>query len=293
MDVLIVSSEAEKSVNGDDHLLLSELCARGLSAAVAVWTDPGVDWASAAVTVVRSPWDYHRNYTAFLGWIDRVAARSDLINPPRLLRWNSDKRYLAELEQRGFPTAPTIWIPRGSRPSLSVPTDWDEFVIKPAVSASAWQTAVFRASDTRRALNHLSELLAENDAMLQPRLRAVDDEGERSLIFIDGRFTHAVLRPSPLRFADAESRCRLYTPTTRERGLAEDILNTLDENPAYARIDLVREGGELLLLELELVEPDLFLRFSNRALLDFANLISRRVTKKKGATRTPPPAHQG
>lgn len=234
--------------------------------------------------VVRSTWDYPPRRDAFLDWADRVARVTKLANPPDLLRWNTDKRYLRELHDGGVPIVPTAWIEPHDEPQLP---ETGEFVVKPAISAGARDTARYEHADRERALRHVNSLLAAGrTVMVQPYIDAVDEVGETAVVFAGGAYSHAIRKGPILRRRDAlvselfaEEAISPRAPSSREREVAE---LTLDAVPGerrallYARVDLVPgDDAQPLLLELEVTEPSLFLDQADGAAERFADAIVR------------------
>ncbi|HEY0139666.1 MAG TPA: hypothetical protein VGF48_02160 [Thermoanaerobaculia bacterium] len=240
-----------------DRLLGEALQARGADARAVVWDDPGVRWTEFDALVVRSTWDYHRRAEEFGRWIDaRESDRSPLWNPPALLRRNTHKRYLLDLAARGVEIVPTELVPRGSSfDPAALP--WPRFVAKPAISATAFRTLV--APDAEA----FAELVAESDVLVQPFIDAITDEGEWSLIFLGGHFSHAVLkRPKPGDFRvqnDFGGSAVVTQPDAALIDAAARVLAAVEEPWLYARVDGVVVDGHFQLMELEMTEPSLFL----------------------------------
>jgi glutathione synthase/RimK-type ligase-like ATP-grasp enzyme len=244
----------------DEEPLLAALRAAGLDARMAVWDDPAETW-EGGLTVIRSTWDYHRHLDAFLAWVDRAAARSSLWNPARVVRFSAHKSYLAALAAAGLPVMPTVYLAKGANARLDdilADKGWTDVVVKPTVSAGSFKTERFRQGDAG-GQTFLDALLAERDVMVQPYLRSVEGYGERSVIWIDGAVTHSV-RKSPRFGTDQESVSEAVAPAADERALAEQFVAHVGGELLYARVDLARdEQGRPLLMELELLEPSLFL----------------------------------
>jgi hypothetical protein len=251
--------------------LQAALTAAGISSQVLAWDDPaaGPRFTEAALCLLRSPWNYVHHHDAFLAWVDRVGAVTPLWNPAPVVRWNSHKGYLFELEAAGIPIVPTRLVSRGSAEGgLPELTDllggWSEAVIKPAISAGSFATLrVGTRNNLAAGEAHLAALVAERDMLIQRYEPAVESHGERALIWIAGAFTHAI-RKSP-RFAGDEERVSpMAMPIApEERALGERILieatKRLEQPLLYARVDLVRDpAGAPRLMELELIEPSLF-----------------------------------
>lgn len=263
-DIALVTFSGLPDLDVDDRCLVPALAARGYRATAVVWDDPAIDWSRFAAVVVRSTWDYFHRYPEFLAWIDRVSPLTRVMNPPRVLRWNSDKSYLRELEGKGIPIVPTLWAAKGSALDLTaVLREHGSIVVKPTVSAGAYRVAIFRAGEETEAATFLESITRHDDAMVQPFVRSLGDYGEHSLLFFGGELSHAVHRrpgigvappPAPAPIAKA------IVPDERERALAEKILSVIDTPLLYARVDLARnDAGEPMLSELELIEPSLFM----------------------------------
>ena len=246
----------------DEGPLLSALRARGLDARLVAWDDPEESW-EGGLSVIRSTWDYHLRLGAFLEWGERAAARSTLLNPAGVVRFSSHKRYLSELAAAGLPVIPTLSLTRGARVDLervASERGWRDLVVKPAVSLGSYRTERFGEGELGAGQEHLDALLADGDVLVQPYLPAVESEGERALVWIDGAVTHSV-RKSP-RLGDApEHVSGAIEPAQDERDLADRcIAHVGARGLLFARVDLARdERGRPLLMELELIEPSLFL----------------------------------
>ncbi|MGI8587517.1 MAG: ATP-grasp domain-containing protein [Chloroflexia bacterium] len=279
-DILLVTCAEVPRLSEDDRLLLSALSARGLFAWPAVWDNPEVDWAASCLCVVRSAWDYHHRRDEFVAWAERVGSVTRLWNPVQTIRWNTHKGYLRDLEARGVPIVPTEWLAAGTAADLAAlmaARDWERAVVKPAVSASAFETIRVDRASLADGQEHLDRLLPERDMMVQPYMEAVEGYGERSLLFIGGEFTHAVRRASSLDTdEDPTPLATQVAPTPDEAALAGEILRAAATPALYARVDLIRDAdGAPRLMELELVEPSLFLSHYPPAVERFADAIAR------------------
>jgi glutathione synthase/RimK-type ligase-like ATP-grasp enzyme len=263
--VALVCSERGLGIDPDLPLASAALREAGYEVDVVRWDDEAVAWDDFALAVVRSCWDYAWRLEEFLTWAESVPR---LRNGVEMLRWNTDKTYLRDLEKAGLPVVPTVWNPVRAD---TLP-DAGEWVVKPSISAGSRDTA--RWSERSAALAHVAELaLAGRTAMVQPYLTSVDDGGETAMLFIGGRFSHAV-RKGPLLMPgegvrqDRNSRGDLSAacPTPAQRNLAQQVFHAVPglvgvpAAPLYARIDLVHDGaGRPVVLEVELNEPSLFL----------------------------------
>jgi glutathione synthase/RimK-type ligase-like ATP-grasp enzyme len=246
--------------------------ARLLGAEFRVWDDPSADWAAFDRVVIRSAWDYTASVGAFLAWCEAVGARR-LRNAPGLVAFTADKRYLAELSAA---TVPTMFVaPRDARPALA-----GEVVVKPNVSAGARDTGRFGPATHDQAHALIARVQASGRvALVQPYMAAVDERGETALVFLGGELSHilrkrAVLAPdeeAPLAAGEHAPAAVMLrddlvtagTATPAERELARHVIAEISERfgtPLYARVDLVADSrGAPALLELEVIEPELYL----------------------------------
>ncbi len=269
----------------DDRLLLGPLRQAGIDARALTWDAPGADWAALDAAVIRSTWDYPTRPVHFRCWIERCeSAGVRLWNPPRVLHWNLHKHYLRDLEERGVAVVPTLWLDRGSDADLAALLDergWGRAVVKPAISAGARRTSLVSRGQVARAEPAFQALLARRDLLVQPFLGQIADEGEWSFIFFGGIFSHAVLkRPAAgdfrvqERFGGSIARAR---PSAGLVDRAAETLAAAEGDLLYARVDAVRDGDRLLLVELEVLEPSLFLKHDPGAARRLAAEIAKRV----------------
>ena len=287
--VALVSSERGLRVDPDLPLARGALREAGLVVDLVRWDDESVDWAAYDLAVVRSCWDYAWRLEEFLTWAaDFPDGATRLRNPVEVLRWNTDKTYLRDLQGAGLPVVPTVWDPARAE-DLPGAGEW---VVKPSVSAGSRDTA--RWTDPADALWHAAELTgAGRTAMVQPYLASVDDLGETAMLFIGGRFSHAV-RKGPLLARgegvrqDRESRgdLRPAIATTAQRDVAQAVFDAVPDlvgggvPPLYARIDLVHDAdGRPVVLELELTEPSLFLPQAPGAAATLARAVEAELSR--------------
>jgi glutathione synthase/RimK-type ligase-like ATP-grasp enzyme len=261
--MLLATFELVPDGEAGGDLLIRALAGRGIDAAWAVWTDPGVDWSAADAVVVRSTWDYHRRLPEFLEWVDRVDAGSRLVNDARVLRWNADKRYLLDLAD-DLPVVPTRSVAAddllsGLRDGLA---EHGTVVVKPRVGASGIGVVVAARTDDLRLAT-----LTAGPWVVQPFVESVRTEGETSVYVFGGRAV------SQLRKLPAAREVRVqeeYGGRAEAVPLDEDAAALAElavaaagarvgGRPAYARVDLLRLAGRLVVSELELIEPGLYL----------------------------------
>ena len=287
--VALVSSERGLRVDPDLPLAAPALREAGYAVDCVRWDDPAVDWAGYDLAVVRSCWDYAWRRAEFLAWAGAVPR---LRNDAAVLRWNTDKTHLRDVEAAGLPVVPTVWAPASA---ADLPNA-EEWVVKPSVSAGARDTA--RWTDPGDVLAHVAQLTATGrTAMVQPYQASVDDAGETALLFLGGRYSHAARKPQMLGRGEGVRQdrngrrgVRPATTTPEQRELAQAVVDAVpalvrdalssrggdalssrgrdalssrgrDAAPLlYARIDLVADAaGRPVVLEVELTEPNLFL----------------------------------
>lgn len=268
-------------LTADDRVLADALGRRGVDVRPVVWGDHPTP---PMPVVIRSTWDYTERAADFRRWLDRLDRdRVEVINPTSLLRWNMHKGYLLELEKREVPVVATELLPMGSTRTLEqVMGDrgWSEAVVKPAIGATARRTIRADLATTAAASVHLRQLVADEDVLVQPFVASIVD-GELSVVVIGGAVTHTVeKRPAVDDWrvqSDFGGSATLLAVTAEHERVAADVLAVLDVQPVYARVDLVRIDGVLQLMELELVEPELFFRLAPHAADRLADvLVDRR-----------------
>ncbi|HET7189583.1 MAG TPA: hypothetical protein VFI52_15635 [Gemmatimonadaceae bacterium] len=278
------------SLGDDDRLLMAALGARKVHASPAVWDDERVDWGRFSCVVVRSCWDYHLRPAAFHEWIRRLEGEGVAMwNPPATIRWNADKSYLRDLAARGVPTVPTAWVEQGDPTSLHDVLrshEWDRVVVKPAVSASAhetWTTDLTRSADDE---SRFRALTSRTRTLVQPFVDSIVETGEWSLVFIDGAYSHAVLkRPRAGDFRVQEEHggsAQVLDPAPETIAAARRVLaaaGPMGTNSLYARVDgcIVRDA--FVLMELELIEPTLYLGTSHAAAGRLADAVLERLRR--------------
>jgi glutathione synthase/RimK-type ligase-like ATP-grasp enzyme len=262
----------------DVPLLIAALGREGVRAVAEAWDDVEVDWNGFAATVIRSTWNYPVAYDEFLSWTRAVER---LINPCDVVAWNADKRYLDELAATGVPTIATTYAHHGGE---AVFPDGD-VVVKPTVGGGARGARRFRADDLDAARAHVDALAALGRcAMVQPYVETVASIGETDVVVLDGTVSHAVLKHAAV---DLAVTARPTGPVSVERvALSEPqrsvVAAALDAVPfddplCFARVDLLETDRGPTVMELELIEPFLFLDHGDAAADTLAGAIARRV----------------
>jgi O-ureido-D-serine cyclo-ligase len=278
--------------------LREALAELGIAASTQVWTDPDVRWDEFDLVLANGAWDNIHRPEEFLAWVGRVAEVTTMANSPDVLRWNLDKRYLAALSDAGVATVPTTWLTPGSdsdansepdQPALpALPLPPGEFVVKPTISGGGFETARYRSGDGQTAHNaraHITRLLdAGRTVMVQPYQSAVDTQGEAGLIFLGGRYSHAIGK-GPLLRVDAGPQSHLYqheqigalSPSGSQLEAAHLALAAAEHllgPTTYARVDLVHlADGTPAVLEFELLDPALFFETEPTAAARFAQVL--------------------
>ncbi|ROS77030.1 hypothetical protein EDF32_1020 [Cellulomonas sp. PhB143] len=280
----------------DDAPLVPALEELGVEAVPAVWDDPDVDWSSFDAVVVRSTYDYSARRDEFVSW---AASVPRILNPESVLRWNTHKFYLKDLEAAGVPVIPTLWLdPERNFSSRAIHTRMPahgNFVIKPVVSAGAKDTGRYQSVDAASrglAITHVKELLAQGrHVMVQPYMTSVDTAGEARLVFVDGELAYGVTTSTrltgphrPTQGLYRKESTRTFEPDAAQEDVARRALDVVGSavpdagTLLYARVDLVLgEDGEPTVIELELTEPSLFMASVPGAVERFAAAIAARV----------------
>ncbi|MGH2784422.1 MAG: ATP-grasp domain-containing protein [Actinomycetota bacterium] len=278
-DVFLANDAEHADTWDDERPLVDAIRARGLSVDRAVWDDPHVDWSSARTVVLRYAFDYIGKRDEFCDWAGRLP---NVHNPARLIRWNSHKAYLRELEDAGIATVPTEWLDAGATGNLSDILDacgWTDVVVKPAIDNGARGTLRVNADDLAPGQAHLEGLLARRDVMIQPYVAATEGPGEHKLIYLDGTFSHAIREHPRLGgVAFVMDRITRIDPEPDEIALAEQVLALIAESPLlYARVDVVMDEGIARLMELEVIEPVLFFSKAPGSAERMADAIAARI----------------
>lgn len=291
--VALVTCAAYPQLYEDDRLLVPELEQLGISALPMVWSDAAVDWASFDALVIRTPWDYFERNAEFRAWLDaRIASPVLLCNAGDILDWNYDKRYLKDLEAAGVSVVPTLCIGRGEQADVAAQArarGWDEIVVKPTISGGAYRTYRFFVDDAASYAEEIDDILADRGVLVQPFLPEIVSDGELSILFFDGMYSHAVRkRPKP-----GEYRVQFQFGGTGESVEVEPALVeqaracvlASPSLPVYARVDGVVKEGQFLLMELEVFEPLMFLASHPEAPGRFARAVQGRLMAHSDGSR--------
>jgi O-ureido-D-serine cyclo-ligase len=294
--VALVSARAARGLDEDQPPLVAALRAAGIEAVIAEWDDAQVDWAGFDLALLRSTWDYAERLEEFLLWSERVSRLTMLVNPAALVRWNTDKRYLAALAAAAVPIVPSTFVEPGADPAASIAAflasdPASEFVVKPVVGAGSRDAQRHPRRESSAASAHAARLLRQRRAvLLQPYLASVDERGETALIYFEGCFSHAICKGSLLKSGEGPIEALFAPERITPRRAAPDelavgarVLEALAglpvahaAPPLYARVDLLRDArGTPCVLEVELTEPSLFFAHAEGSAERFAAAVGR------------------
>ena len=270
----------------DDGLAIEALEPHGWNVSLIPWRSTTTDWDLFDLVVIRSTWDYHEDPDAFIHTLRHIEqSRTRLENPADVVSWNINKRYLQSLANQGIYTVDTQWGGHLTYSQLaSIQTDFgsQSFIVKPIISASAMNTFHIHPNTPSQQLQHIAQTFSNLDFMVQPFMKCIVEEGEYSLFFFNGSYSHTILKtPKQQDFRVQEEyggHIKAVSPPSLVLHRAQECLDALDKTLLYARVDLVRdEKGDYALMELELIEPSLYLRMDAQAPERFAQALDSLV----------------
>lgn len=285
---LATCAEHPGFIAGGNEALIPALAELGVAAEPAIWTDPSIDWSRYDAVVVRTTWHYTSRVTEFLAWMRHVESRTLLFNGSSLAEANLNKTYLKRL---GEATVQTLWIEQQPNEESvdralaeASSRGWSRVVLKPAIGAAAEGLLIADVEERDRLVSHARKIGGPCEVMVQPLLEGVRDRGELSLVYIDGVMSHAV-RKTP---TGGDYRCQIEfggayaveqpSAPALERAACAKVLWTGEAAPLYARVDLVEPTpGDYRIIEVELVEPELFFRWSPAGARAFGEALRRRI----------------
>lgn len=275
----------------DADLAIPELEALGWCVEQVPWRCPESPWDDLDAVYIGTPWDYPEDVGRFLAVLERIdGSRAVLVNPLALVRWNLPKTYLRDLESRGAAIAPSRWrehLAPGELEACFDELDAERIIVKPVVSTNARDTFLLAREQARDAEPALLRVFARRACIVQPFIEQVQTEGEYSLFYFGTEFSHAILKkPKARDFRVQEehgaSIAAIAAPEAALIAAADRILGLVQPAPAYARCDLVRgPDGRFLLMELELIEPSMYLRMHPAAPSRFAAAFDDYVTSNR------------
>jgi hypothetical protein len=280
--IAFVTSSVKPDFAGNDLHVVDSLKSAGAEVTPLPWDIETTEWNSFDLVVIRSCWNYHLHPEKFIQWINRMEKEKvKMLNPLNIARWNLHKVYLQELESKGVHLPETIFLSKGSKANLDSimnERNWSKAVLKPSISATAFNTFLVSKEETDQHQEKLETLLTQSDMLIQKFMSEVQEQGEWSLIFFDKKFSHAVLkRPVEKDFRvqhDFGGTATQTAPPSFVVKQAEKIIGLINEPLLYARVDGVISENKFLLMELELIEPMLFLEKENGSANKFAKAMT-------------------
>jgi len=269
----------------EDKLVVDSLKNLGLKVTRKAWDDPKFEWSSSQILVFRTTWDYFDRFGEFSDWLGKVSTSCTLVNSKDLIHWNIDKHYLKDLGKNGVRIPPTEFIEPNTEITLSElhsKLKWNDTVLKPCISGAARHTYKLNKDNIEDHEAIFQELIKSEAMMLQPFQTRIVSEGEISMMVINGKFTHAILKkakPGDFRVQDDfGGSVHDYKPSQNEIVFAENAIKACPELPLYARVDMFTDNdGELAVSELELIEPELWFRNFPQAAKQLANAINLKL----------------
>ncbi len=274
----------------DEDAIITELLRElGISFKFEIWSDPQVNWQDYSLLLFKSPWDYFDRYEEFKAWCHKIQDQNiPSLNSIDTILWSSDKYYLLEIESKGFSIVPTKFLKKQEKFHLEnffQEFNTDNLVIKPTVSGGAKNTLKLQRRTWKEKERKIQEWLEKEDFMVQPFVEEVAKTGEYSYIFFNGQFSHAVLKIAK----QGEFRVQHFfggkihpiTPSQKELDYMQQIVDAFAAGTLYARVDGVWREGVFYLMELELIEPYLFLFTSKKAIENYKKAIEEQVNKLK------------
>ena len=269
-----------------EDLILSQLLeSHKIAFDFEIWSDPSVEWHKYTHVLIKSPWDYFDRYTEFQQWCSTMKSTGiPIFNDIDVILWNSDKKYLQDIQAKGHKVIPTQFLPKTKHVQLAHAFDsfgTDYLIFKPSVSGGAKNTIKIRRGETEQYDQRVNELLQKEDFLLQPFIQEIVEEGEYSFVFFGGRFSHAVLKKAKSGDFRVQhffgGKIEAISPQAKVLSVAQAIVDDFASDCLYARVDGVMVEGDFYLMELELIEPYLFLFTSPVAKDNYIRVIKEKI----------------
>ncbi len=272
-----------QNVLDEDNYIKNSLEKLDLKVGRLAWDDKDFDWTTTKYILFRTTWDYFDRIDEFSKWLNKVSRQTKLLNSEKIIRWNIDKHYLQDIKLKGTHIIPTIYIEKNSNTTLKTlhkNINWNNTILKPCISGGARHTYKLNLNNLKDHETIFQKLISNEAMMLQPFQNSIAEKGEISLVIINGKFTHAVLKKAKkddFRVqGDWGGTVHCYTPTSQEVIFAEKAIKACIESPIYARVDITKDNNDkLAIVELELIEPELWFRNYPKA----ANYLADRIKK--------------
>jgi hypothetical protein len=284
-------SFATENVADEDEILINILNELELNFGLEVWSDPKVNWSNYTHLLIKSPWDYFDRYEEFVNWCHHIQRLGLKVhNDLNTILWNTHKKYLLDIEELGFSIVPTQILPKGK--TIQLDTYFEYFqtstiIIKPAVSGGAKNTLKITPIDCKEKQKFIDEWIENEDFMVQPFMEEVEKTGEYSYVFFDNQFSHAVLKSAKAGDFRVQhffgGKIQSITPNDYQLSYFNEMLKVLNLQTMYARFDGVWENGKFYLMELELIEPYLFLFTHPNAIENYKKAIISQILSTESA----------
>lgn len=278
------NNEYNRNILLEDEILRNALKKNGISSQRVSWSDTSIDFSIPRYLLFRTTWDYYQRFEAFKNWLSRIENESKTINKISIIYRNLDKKYLLELQENGIRISETELLRMGQNvnfESMLNARQWERAIVKPCVSAAARETYIVNRENADALSDHISKLLKNENFLFQIFEEQVLTRGELSLMYFGGQFTHAILKRAKqgdFRVQDDfGGTVEIYDASANEIEFGQKALKAWGEIPDYARVDLLwNKKGELVLSELELIEPELWFRFNPDSAMVFARLLKNK-----------------
>ena len=285
--IALATSSKFPDLTASDVLLVEPLRELGVEAVAAPWDDRSIAWENFDAVSIRSTWNYHHHADQFRDWISKLVAQKIIVqNPTDVLLWNMDKIYLQQMIDEEIPVVPTHWGEKGESPSLKrilESNEWERAIVKPRIGASANFVFVADLASVDEHQRQFEELLDQHNLMIQPLVEEIEN-GEWSIMFIHNEYSHSVLKTPENVFVQSElgGTWELATPSqhlieSARQALVAAQKITGQSSFLYSRVDGVEVSGEFVLMELELIEPELFLSAAPQAARKLAEELAKLI----------------
>jgi len=261
----------------EDDLLINYLQRKEFTIEKAIWNNPEVNWESYDLVLLKSPWDYFNMIGDFYQWLTAMENKNvKLINPITIIKWNADKHYLKDIEEGGLKIAPCIFLEKGKKVNLNeyfFKLNTEILIVKPAVSGGSKNTFKINAQNVEEVNQQLQLLVQVEDFIVQPFLKEIEDDGEWSFLFFGGKFSHALLKKAKTGDFRVQpifgGTVHPQVPPIELLKKAQQYVDQFAKDCLYARVDGVIVNQQFLLMELELIEPFLFLETNKKSLVNY------------------------
>ena len=276
-----------KNILFEDNSLIKALSNKGIKVYRTNWDNPDFNWNDTEYIIFRSTWDYFDRFTEFSIWLEKVSAMTKLINPKSLIYWNIDKHYLLDLQKKGIRIPNTIFIKKKERKNLKEicsNLQWNEFILKPAISGAARHTYRFKFTEINKYEEIFNSLILEESMIIQEFEKKIITKGEVSFMLFSGKYSHAILKMAKkgdFRVQDDfGGTIENYIPNDKEIKFIEKAIKACKPIPVYARVDVMwNNKNEMCVGEIELIEPELWFRMNPKAAENCATAIKNYISE--------------